>query len=249
MPPGTTGPRYAPCAAAETAGAQGAARGCVEGLKSLGGRCRGLDVFALLNSGKARQRADDLQGRLRRRMDELEQERQLSPSPPVVVGGAVVIPRGLLERLRGERKADPTVHAKLTERVERLAVGAVMATERALGRAPREMPRNNPGFDILSKDPATGGLFFIEVKGRVEGAPTVTVTKNEILTGLNKRDQFVLALVAVADDETTAVRYLPAPFVGSEDAYFDVTSVDYEWGKLTARATEPPGLTGSIGAG
>ena len=49
-----------------------------------------------LNSGKARQRADDLQGRLQRRMEELEQERRLSPLPPNVTGAALVVPAGLL---------------------------------------------------------------------------------------------------------------------------------------------------------
>ena len=36
------------------------------------------------------------------------------------------------------------------------------------------------GYDIESAIPGTGRLRFIEVKGRVAGADTVTVTKNEI---------------------------------------------------------------------
>jgi superfamily II DNA or RNA helicase len=192
-----------------------------------------------MNSGKARQRADELQARLKRRLEELEQEKQLSPLPPVVVGGAVVIPQGLLERLRGERQADPSVYARLTERVERLAVDAVTEAEKALGRIPQEMPRNNPGFDIRSKDPRTGDLYFIEVKGRIKGADVVTVTRNEILTGLNKPDRFILALVQVADDDSTEVRYLRRPFAGTKDAYFDVTSVNYDWEAYFARGGVP----------
>ncbi|MHC5830276.1 MAG: hypothetical protein ACYT04_83655, partial [Nostoc sp.] len=53
---------------------------------------------AKINSGKARQRADDLQARLMQRLEELEQERRLSPLPPVVVGGALVVSVGLLQR-------------------------------------------------------------------------------------------------------------------------------------------------------
>ena len=56
-----------------------------------------------LNSAKAVQRADELETRRRKRLDELEQEAQLSPLPPVVVGGALVIPAGLLVRLKGQR--------------------------------------------------------------------------------------------------------------------------------------------------
>jgi superfamily II DNA/RNA helicase len=191
-----------------------------------------------LNSGKARQRADELQARLHRRLKELDQEKQLSPLPPVVIGGALVVPRGLLDRRRGERREDPAAHARETERIERLAVEAVLAAERTIGRQPREMPRNNPGFDVLSRDPITGGIWFIEVKGRVLGAPTVTVTKNEILTGLNKPDRFLLALVAVDGDETEP-RYVTRPFKGTEDVYFDAASINFEWDKLWQRGYPP----------
>src|SRR5207249_7388378 len=42
---------------------------------------------ARLNSGEARKRADGLQGRLEKRMEELKLERQISPLPPVILGG------------------------------------------------------------------------------------------------------------------------------------------------------------------
>ena len=54
---------------------------------------------AKINSGKARQRADELQARLQRRMVELELERQISPLPPVAIGGSLVIPMGLVRKL------------------------------------------------------------------------------------------------------------------------------------------------------
>ena len=51
------------------------------------------------------------------------------------------------------------------------------------------------GYDIESSVPGTGKLRFIEVKGRVSGAATITVTKNEILYSLNKPEDFILAVV------------------------------------------------------
>jgi hypothetical protein len=193
-----------------------------------------------LNSGRARQRADELEARLKRRLTELDQERQLSPLPPVIVGGALVIPRGLLERIRGERSIDPETHARETERVERLAVDAVLAAERGLGRHPLEMARNNKGYDIQSRTDGNGGeLLFIEVKGRLAGASEFTITKNEILTSLNKPDHFILALVRVHDDDGTDVRYLRKPFRGSEEIYFDMTSANYDWDELFARGAAP----------
>jgi SNF2 family DNA or RNA helicase len=192
-----------------------------------------------MNSGRARQRADDLQARLKRRMTELDQERQLSPLPPVVVGGALVIPHGLLERLRGERRQTPALHARETERVERIAVDAVLATERKLGRNPDEKPRNNPGYDILST-PADGGrLLFIEVKGRVAGAPIFTITKNEVLYALNKGTDYVLALVRVDGDRADEVRYIRHPFTGSDEVLFGITSLNVDWDEMSARGAAP----------
>ncbi|GIV75824.1 MAG: RNA helicase [Litorilinea sp.] len=53
-------------------------------------------VNARLNSAMARRRADELEARLRRRLEELERERHIMARPPRVVGGALVIPGGLL---------------------------------------------------------------------------------------------------------------------------------------------------------
>jgi superfamily II DNA or RNA helicase len=192
-----------------------------------------------MNSGRARQRADDLQTRLKRRMTELDQERQLSPLPPVVAGGALILPHGLLERLRGERGKAPALYAKETERVERIAVDAVLAAERGLGREPEEKPRNNPGYDILSA-PADGGrLLFIEVKGRVAGAPVFTITKNEVLYALNKGADYILALVRVEGDRAAELRYVRSPFSGSDEVLFGVTSLNVGWDEMFERGAGP----------
>jgi len=50
------------------------------------------------------------------------------------------------------------------------------------------------GYDIESKVEADGRLRFIEVKGRVAGALTVTVTRNEILTATPIRTAAVTLL-------------------------------------------------------
>jgi hypothetical protein len=54
-------------------------------------------ISAMINSG-ARQRADELQARLQKRMADLVLEGQLSPLPPVVIGGSLVIPIGLVRK-------------------------------------------------------------------------------------------------------------------------------------------------------
>jgi superfamily II DNA or RNA helicase len=185
---------------------------------------------ARINSAKARQTADELEVRLSRRMQELEQELFLSAQPPKLIGGALIIPAGLLTQLRGEA-SDPA--ARETARVEQIAMAAVMAEEGRLGFAPRDVSEEKCGYDVESHDPATGHLRFIEVKGRVCDADTVTVTKNEILIGLNQPDQFILAIVLV-DGDTTELSYIRQPFQHEPD--FATTSVTFNLAKLLAKA-------------
>lgn len=185
-------------------------------------------VNAKINSAKARARADELSSRLRRRVDELKEERNLTASPPVVTGGAMIIPIGLLWKAGGTTGA-PDLFARDTKRVELLAMQAVMNYEKELGFVPRDVSAEKVGYDIESVIPETGTLRFIEVKGRVIGSTTVTVTKNEILTALNKPDDFFLALVEV-DGERTTVRYVQHPFKKEPD--FAATSVNYDISEL-----------------
>ncbi|MFH1924287.1 MAG: helicase-related protein [Planctomycetota bacterium] len=191
---------------------------------------------ARLNSGLARRRADELAARLQKRLAELNQERQVSPLPPVVMGAAMVVPLGLLAQLRGDAPPTPPEHARETERSEKLAVAAVMDTERRLGFEPTDVGAQKLGYDVESSIPNTGLLRFIEVKGRIAGARTVTVTNNEILTALNKPDDFILAIVEI-DGDTAIPRYVRRPFQREPD--FGVTSVNYNCQELLGRSEDP----------
>ena len=143
----------------------------------------------------------------------------------------------LHQQLGGQVEADdvPTF-AISTEESERRAMKAVMETESQLGFIPRDISAQNLGYDVESSIPGTGLLRFIEVKGRVRGAKTVTITKNEILTGLNKPEEFILAIV-VLDPDGLEVRYVRLPFDKEPD--FKATSVNYDLDKLLAQAREP----------
>jgi SNF2 family DNA or RNA helicase len=195
-----------------------------------------------MNPDRASRRAEELSVRLERRMRELDREADLRALPPTISGASLVAPVGLLRQLIGEPEP-PTQHAREVERVERAAVDAVLAAERGLGHTPQEMPRNNPGFDVrsLTRD---GHVRFLEVKGRIEGAETVSITRNEILTGLNS-PRWILALAEVAADGTTEVRYLHHPFRGQlDDLGFQETSRTFEWAPLWD-AGAAPGREGS----
>ena len=189
---------------------------------------------ARLNSSEARRRANDLDARLQKRMDEINHERQLSPLPPVVLGGVLVVPVGLLRKVRGV--SAPATRPD-TQAAAARARTAVMEAERSLGFEPVDRESDKLGYDIESRVLGTGKLRFIEVKGRVEGASTVTVTRNEILTSLNKPEDYILAIVEFQDEGADRVHYVRSPFHREPD--FGVTSVNYDLPCLLARA-EPP---------
>jgi superfamily II DNA or RNA helicase len=181
-------------------------------------------VRARINAEKAQQRADELATRLERRSEELKLERQISASPPVVIGGAVVLPIGML---LGERTPPEIMDTRITEAI---AMQAVIQAETELGNYPKDVSKDNLGYDIESFDPKTGRLRFIEVKGRRADAETVTITRNEILTGINSADQFILAIVEVQDHQAGQPRYIRKPFTREPD--FSVTSVNYSISEL-----------------
>jgi uncharacterized protein DUF3883 len=164
-----------------------------------------------------------------KRLGELDREAQISALPPVVLGGLVVIPLGLVAAMTGRARPEPANPADTQASAAR-ARAIVMEVERRLGFEPTDR-------DIESRLPGTGRLRFLEVKGRVSGADTVTVTKNEILTSLNKPNEFILVLVEVLDGDGHRVRYLRCPFRREPD--FGVTSVNYDFAELLARAGEP----------
>ena len=191
---------------------------------------------ARLNSGEARKRADGLQARLEKRLEELKLEGQIAPLPPVVLGGVLVVPAGLLATMTGRPHATPAASSDTQASAAR-ARAVVMEIERSLGFEPTDREVEKLGYDIESRVPGTGKLRFIEVKGRVAGADTITVTKNEILYSLNKPEDFILAIVEFRDDGTHRAHYLRCPFQREPD--FGVTSVNYDFAELLGRAEEP----------
>jgi superfamily II DNA or RNA helicase len=191
---------------------------------------------ARLNSQEASRRADDLQVRLQKRMEQLDLETQVSALPPIALGGFVVVPLGLVAQLSG--RALP----KWTQPIDTQASAAraraiILEVERRLGFEPTDREYEKLGYDIESRDPSTGRLRFLEVKGRISGAATITVTKNEILYSLNKPDDFILAIVEFLDGDTHRVHYVRRPFQREPD--FGAASVNYDFAELLMRAERP----------
>ena len=184
---------------------------------------------ARVNSQNAARRAEELSARLQKRLSELEKEKQISAMPPVIMGGALIIPRGLLNKLMGT----PTPHLFAQgdkKAVEMAAMHAVEAIERRMGFTPKDVSADNCGYDIESKIPESleqrgSTLRFIEVKGRTVDSTTVTVTVNEILTALNRPEEYILAIVEVDGSKTTTT-YMKHPFRKKPE--WTVCSVNYD---------------------
>lgn len=192
-----------------------------------------------LNSGRARQRADDLEVRKTKRLRELDSEADLVNQAPRVVAAALILPQGLVDRLLDKPETE-AVDPEVKKETDRRAVAAVMSAERSIGRVPVEQSHNNPGFDILSEDPVTGMVFQIEVKGHRPGTKEINVHARQVRQAQQNPERFRLAIVLVPDEPGVApsVSYFIRPFNGY-DLHFAQTGVPLSVAELAPHALEP----------
>jgi len=179
-----------------------------------------------LNSQNARRHVETLTDRLDKRLAELAKERQIAPLPPEIQGAALIVPAGWFAA-QAQPAGPVDGLAEDRAEIERLAMDAVMDAERRLGREPRDVSAENRGYDIESRDPG-GGLTFIEVKGRADGAETITITRNEMLTAFNAAQSglaYILAVVQVEGGFARPAVYVcePTRIFGSEPGFTEVS--------------------------
>ena len=196
-----------------------------------------------LNLENARRVVSDLEGRLENRKKELMAMRHVTSATPVVVGGALVVPAGLLRRLRGAPPTDEgaqfAVDAAARKRIELRAMDAVRRAEEGRGCRVVDVSAQKCGWDLTSYPPPVNGKLpearHLEVKGRVMGASTVTITRNEMLYALNQADKFLLAIVLVGENDVVeGPHYVREPF--ESEPGWGVSSVNYDMKALLAKA-------------
>jgi hypothetical protein len=191
-----------------------------------------------LQPENARRRAEELSARLKQRTAELQAMRNVASGTPNVIGGALIIPAGLLAQRSGVPNF--SVDAAARARIERIAMQAVFDAEHALGHRTKDVSAEKCGWDITAYVEQPEGLALehhIEVKGRAKGQDTITVTSNEIRHGLNQKDKFVLAVVVVDGESAESVNYIPMPFTQEPD--WAEASKNLDLGLLLGRALEP----------
>ena len=195
-----------------------------------------------LSSENAARRAEELAERLKRRLAELEREKLISSLPPRLRGGMVVVPCGLLEVRRQQNAShtpdgfadDPAARRE----VELAAMDSVMAMERGLGNVPTDISAQKIGYDILSYDPEAHSQRFIEVKGRVDGADSLMITRKEIVTSLHEPERFILAIVSVNEGFAAAPRYVRGP-LDEHEPPFEQTAIQFSLKRLLERSEAP----------
>lgn len=193
----------------------------------------GLDVR--VNMENVKRRLLEMSARLETRQKELNEARHVISTTPTVIGGALVIP-AKLAGLGLHSSQHDDVAAR--QRVEKIAMEAVMRDQQAWGRHVVDVSQDKCGWDVTASDPTGSTLpWHIEVKGRHIEAQTITVTRNEILYALNQGEVFVLAIVLVRDDDAVeGPFYLRDPFENPVD--WATVSVDFTISKLIEQAKE-----------
>ena len=113
-----------------------------------------------------------------------------------------------------------------------------MVAERALGNIPTDVSAQKIGYDIASYDPKAGHLRFIEVKGRIDGADTVMITRQEVITSLHEPDKFILAVVQVEDGRAREPRYVCGA-LDTREPPFEHSAIQFTIKRLLERAEAP----------
>ncbi|TPL20963.1 DUF3883 domain-containing protein [Mesorhizobium sp. B2-4-9] len=197
-----------------------------------------------LNLQNVERTLGDLQGRLENRKKELRAMRHVVNGTPVVLGAALIVPAGLVNKLRGDEPVDRTAatfaaDAAARSRIEHLAMQAVRHAEESRGCRVVDVSAAKCGWDLTSYPPIIDGkqpdARHIEVKGRIKGASTVTVTRNEMLYAFNQGDKFILVIALVGEDDgIDGPHYIRNPF--DREPGWGVSSINFNLGDLLSKA-------------
>ena len=136
---------------------------------------------------------DELNGRLERRREDLQKERQCTIADIVHHGRVWILPHP-------ERKSPEIAPMVRDEEIERIAVQEAIKHEESRGWQVQSVEKDNRGFDLISRrphpaDPQTAiEVRFIEVKGRAD-IGEVALTANEYKTAERLKGDYWLYVV------------------------------------------------------
>lgn len=154
-------------------------------------------------------RLDDLNKRLEKRTNEIEQERHCSIGEVTFAGSCWALPH--------PERQTPEIAAMVSDaEIERQAVEFVIAHEKSQGRVVESVESQNRGFDLISRlphpeDPQTAmDVRFIEVKGR-SATGEIALTTNEYKTAVRLKHDYWLYVVFEAGGDTPDLQVVRDP--------------------------------------
>ncbi len=150
-------------------------------------------------------RLEALHNRRQALEEEIRREISLLPAFPRILGVARVVSEPVVDEIM---RSDPEIEA--------IGMHVAMEYERAHGRHPEDVSRQNVGYDIRSTAP-DGTVRYIEVKARATTGPVV-LTPNEWLMARRLGDEYWLYIVENARTkpqlypiQNPAARFQPEP--------------------------------------
>jgi hypothetical protein len=131
---------------------------------------------------------------------------------------------------------DPEVQ-RLRQEVDKAGIARVLAFELTAGRFPREMPHNNPGYDVESLDSESNVTRYIEVKSLgTFWDGNVTMSDFQYKAAQRLRELFWLYVVpdALVSDDVQPIRI--------QDPYGHATRYRFDrgWAAFGEKSIEPP---------
>ncbi len=164
-------------------------------------------------------RREELEARKRELEETIRREVTLLPATPSVLGVTRVVPA---PRTAREEAMDSDIE------VEALGMEVAMQHERAQGRMPEDVSRENLGYDIRSTAP-DGSVRYIEVKARARTG-AVVLTPNEWLMAQRLGDDYWLYVVENAvEDPVLHLIQNPAAKLKPEQVVEIVRYVVRDW--------------------
>ena len=167
-------------------------------------------------------RKEDLDGKHKKLVEEIELETQLTVSEPKIIGAAAVIP---MSRLKPEVEKLAGVDMSRDDEIEQVGMDVSMTYERDEGRVPEDVHAENIGFDIRSVKYGEDGNFedirYIEAKARAQDG-AIRISANEWKKAKRFQDKYWLYIVTFAgtsEPQLGRIRNPAKAFTVDEDIY------------------------------
>jgi hypothetical protein len=186
------------------------------------------------NSSWALHHADEMRSRLNYRNEEIINERYISPTPPVIIGNALIVP---ISHLNNTFTSSHTMSNN--QFYYSKAVEAVSNAEQNLGYNPKKLSVDLYCYSIESSVISQQtSPRFIAVKCVTRGIDSITFSRNEIMLAMNKPLQFIFAIVVFESEHIKFISYVHGyPF--KYELSFNTNLINVNLNEVLSKGSSP----------